>query len=86
MLSLSVIEQHGRAGLLFDPLQHVDQHLGCVPIGGGRFVDQLGDHRLRLGRCCADRHLSVVANAGAISVATKAPAGFLPRGPHGLPD
>jgi hypothetical protein len=25
-----------------------------VQIGRGRFVDQLGDHRLPLGRCCAD--------------------------------
>src|SRR4029077_16658565 len=29
------------------------QHLGCVLIGRGRFVDQPGEDRLPLGRCCA---------------------------------
>jgi hypothetical protein len=41
--------RRGDAGLLLDVLDHVEQHLGRLQIGGGGFVDQLMDDRLALG-------------------------------------
>src|SRR6516165_6194664 len=36
-------------GLLFDVLDHVDQHLGRAQIGAGGFVHHLSDDHLALG-------------------------------------
>jgi hypothetical protein len=38
-----------RHGLLLDPFQHVEKHLGGAQIGLGRFVDHLRDDRLAFG-------------------------------------
>jgi hypothetical protein len=82
MLSLSVIEQHGPSRLS-DRRSSARRSASWLRANRPWSICRPAGRRSPDAWSLLRPHLSVVANAGAFSVATNSAGRFLPRGPHG---